>query len=226
MKTAVQNGDKDGMMDCCDALIGYIKDRLQSDSVRQGLRALINKQDHTRNSFMDFATLAIFFSSITASALQFSYSSADSTYSCMVVNVCWCHRLSITRVFSPLSRRRSPSSPDLVQILSSDISDVLWDVILSRYLRIHFLVYPGLNYSNCHDYAHVCKSFDTVFYVFIGIHEGHSHRYLPSDVTFSSFRPSNHCFGDLSNFVSPSPLHMHSFPICVSRFLGSSPAAS
>lgn len=54
-----------------------------------GLKALIEKQDHTRSSFMDLATLAIFFSSITASMLQFSYSSGNLTFAWTVVNICW-----------------------------------------------------------------------------------------------------------------------------------------
>lgn len=54
-----------------------------------GLELLTRKQDHYRNSFMDFATLAIFFSSITATTLQFSFASADSTIFSTIVNVCW-----------------------------------------------------------------------------------------------------------------------------------------
>lgn len=50
---------------------------------------LIKKQDHFRNSFMDFATVAIFFSSITATTLQFSFQFADHTISSTIVNICW-----------------------------------------------------------------------------------------------------------------------------------------
>ena len=38
---------------------------------------------------MDFATVAIFFSSITATTLQFSFQSGDSTISSTIVNLCW-----------------------------------------------------------------------------------------------------------------------------------------
>lgn len=38
---------------------------------------------------MDFATVAIFFSSITATTLQFSYQTADNTISSTIVNLCW-----------------------------------------------------------------------------------------------------------------------------------------
>lgn len=54
-----------------------------------GLETLLKKQDHFRNSFMDFATVAIFFSSITATTLQFSFQSADHTVSSTIVNICW-----------------------------------------------------------------------------------------------------------------------------------------
>lgn len=54
-----------------------------------GIDTLIKKQDHFRNSFMDFATVAIFFSSITATTLQFSYQAADQSVISMVVNLCW-----------------------------------------------------------------------------------------------------------------------------------------
>lgn len=38
---------------------------------------------------MDFATVAIFFSSITSTTLQFSFQSADGTVSSTIVNLCW-----------------------------------------------------------------------------------------------------------------------------------------
>ncbi|KLO11683.1 hypothetical protein SCHPADRAFT_941832 [Schizopora paradoxa] len=57
--------------------------------LKQGLETLIKKQDHIRNSFMDFATVAIFFSSITATTLQFSFQSADSTTLSTIINLCW-----------------------------------------------------------------------------------------------------------------------------------------
>lgn len=62
---------------------------LTQNVIIQGLETLIKKQDHFRNSFMDFATVAIFFSSITATTLQFSFQSADNSISSTIVNLCW-----------------------------------------------------------------------------------------------------------------------------------------
>lgn len=70
-------------------LFDYIKGKLQSDALKQGLKALIKEQDHFRNSFMDFATIAIFCSSITATTLQFLYISTNSSFSSTVINVYW-----------------------------------------------------------------------------------------------------------------------------------------
>lgn len=63
--------------------------RYASVTVTSGLELLVKKQDHFRDSFMDLATVAIFFSSITATTLQFSYTSADTTRSAAIVNFCW-----------------------------------------------------------------------------------------------------------------------------------------
>ncbi|KLO19827.1 hypothetical protein SCHPADRAFT_42607 [Schizopora paradoxa] len=49
----------------------------------------MRKQEQFRTSFMDFATLATFFSSITATTLQFSFGNADSDSTWTLVNICW-----------------------------------------------------------------------------------------------------------------------------------------
>jgi len=91
-------------MEVCDSALNCIKGKLRSDAVRQGvscdifshmlkillgLEMLVKKQDHFRNSFMDFATVAIFFSSITATTLQFSFTAANTSFSWTIVNLCW-----------------------------------------------------------------------------------------------------------------------------------------
>jgi len=70
-------------------MFDYFTVKLRSESLKQGLEALIKEQDHYRDSFMDIATVAIFFSSITATTLQFSYISANTTLSSTIVNICW-----------------------------------------------------------------------------------------------------------------------------------------
>lgn len=99
-------GDEHRFVGNCNSAMDLIKAMLRSNGVKQGvslsgsraslmfdkppgLETLIKKQDHFRNSFMDFATVAIFFSSVTATTLQFSYQSADSTVSSTIVNLCW-----------------------------------------------------------------------------------------------------------------------------------------
>jgi len=89
MKDAMDHGDEDRCIGSCNSLFNLFCTKLRSDEVKQGLKALIKKQDHFRNTFMDYATVAIFFSSITATTLQFSYASADSSISSKIVNLCW-----------------------------------------------------------------------------------------------------------------------------------------
>jgi len=89
MKDAMDYGDEDRCVGSCNSLFDLFRTRLRSEEVKQGLKALIKKQDHFRNTFMDYATVAIFFSSITATTLRFSYASADSSVSSKIVNICW-----------------------------------------------------------------------------------------------------------------------------------------
>ncbi|KLO08624.1 hypothetical protein SCHPADRAFT_893745 [Schizopora paradoxa] len=89
MKIALLAGDEAQFLPNCKLAWCLVEGILRSKGVKQGLETLIKKQDHFRNSFMDFATVAIFFSSITATTLQFSYQSADTTISSTIVNLCW-----------------------------------------------------------------------------------------------------------------------------------------
>ncbi|KLO11679.1 hypothetical protein SCHPADRAFT_941830 [Schizopora paradoxa] len=89
MKMALLEGDEGEFVRNCNSAWDLIGGVLRSKGVKQGLDTLIKKQDHFRNSFMDFATVAIFFSSITATTLQFSFQSGDSTISSTTVNLCW-----------------------------------------------------------------------------------------------------------------------------------------
>ncbi|KLO06220.1 hypothetical protein SCHPADRAFT_946268 [Schizopora paradoxa] len=85
MKIALLAGDKGRFAFNYNSALDLIGGVLRSKGVKQGLDALIKKQDHFRNSFMDFATVAIFFSSITATTLQFSFQSGDSTISSTIL---------------------------------------------------------------------------------------------------------------------------------------------
>lgn len=93
----------------------------------RGLETLIKKQDHFRNSFMDFATVAIFFSSITATTLQFSYQSGHSTISSAIVNLCW---------FSSLVLSIASATNSLLGVLVHQSPEYLRP---SRNLDFHFL---------------------------------------------------------------------------------------
>jgi len=118
-------------MGCCKSVIDSVKSTLQSDAVKQGLEELIKRQDHFRNTFMDFATVAIFFSSISATTLQFSYASTNTSSSWTIVNLCWFASLvlsiaSATSSFlgaivhqSPEHLRRSKTSGINFRILST-----------------------------------------------------------------------------------------------------------
>ncbi|KLO15802.1 hypothetical protein SCHPADRAFT_244292 [Schizopora paradoxa] len=64
--------------------------KFQSSALEEGLRRMQTNQDYFRNSFMNIATVAIFFSSIAASTLQFSYqNSAGSGPTWDAVNNLW-----------------------------------------------------------------------------------------------------------------------------------------
>ncbi|KLO11689.1 hypothetical protein SCHPADRAFT_941838 [Schizopora paradoxa] len=80
MKIAFCLGDEDAFLERCTSSF---------ELINQSLVTLIRKQDHFRNTFMDSAAVAIFFSSITATTLQFSFTSANQSSSSTVVNLCW-----------------------------------------------------------------------------------------------------------------------------------------
>jgi len=64
--------------------------KFQSAALAQGLNRMQTNQEYFRNSFMNIATVAIFFSSIAASTLQFSYqNSAGSGPTWDAVNNLW-----------------------------------------------------------------------------------------------------------------------------------------
>ncbi|KLO11693.1 hypothetical protein SCHPADRAFT_941841 [Schizopora paradoxa] len=89
MKVAMGRGNEARFSRGYKSALDVVQKALRSNELKQGLEALIKKQEHSRNSFMDFATVAIFFSSITATTIQFSFQSGDHSVPSIIVNICW-----------------------------------------------------------------------------------------------------------------------------------------
>ncbi|KLO07915.1 hypothetical protein SCHPADRAFT_944879 [Schizopora paradoxa] len=78
------------LLDDCIQNMRSLSFKLESPQLVRGLDRILVNQDYFRNAFMNSSTIAIFFSSITATTLQFSYlSSGAEGVSWTIVNACW-----------------------------------------------------------------------------------------------------------------------------------------
>ncbi|KLO06331.1 hypothetical protein SCHPADRAFT_895536 [Schizopora paradoxa] len=87
MRDALAHGDDIQFINLCSSVLELIGNKLRSSATKRSVETLVRKQDHSRNTFMDFATVAIFFSSITATTLQFSFASADHSLSSTIHSI-------------------------------------------------------------------------------------------------------------------------------------------
>jgi len=144
LKNARDDGDEERLWECCISLFDLMIEKLGSG--KKGLEMIIRKQEHLRNTFMDSAALATFFSSITATTLQFSYTSADTTRAWTIVNLCWFASLvlsiaSATNSFLGAIVHQSPETLRLSQRPDHKVLRIWFKFIPSTFLTISGLLF-------------------------------------------------------------------------------------